>query len=377
MNDSLSRARILVVDDEPINVRILVDLLRPSYDLVVAKNGLEALDRLRGDTAPDLALLDVMMPGMDGLELCRRMKADPRTVEVPVIFVSALGQSNDEMQGFELGAVDYVTKPISPPVLLARVRTHVALRRARLALARQNRSLEQMVAARTGELALTQDATILALASLAAARDHETGAHIRRTQHYVRRLAEELRRHPRFVDALTDRAIETLFKAAPLHDIGKVGIPDAILLKPGRLTAEEFEIMKTHPAIGRQALTAALDRDASPTEFLKAAIDICGSHHEKWDGSGYPEGLRGEQIPLGARLMALADVYDALTSRRIYKDALGHLEAFRIIVEGDGRQFDPAVVAAFLRCVDDFQDIARRYADEDQRNGADRLAGAR
>ena len=358
MSDKDPPCRILVVDDEPINLRILVDLLRPSYDVVVARSGAQALERLSGETLPDLALLDVMMPDMDGFELCRRMKADPRTADAPVIFISALGQADDEARGFALGAVDYIIKPISPPVLLARVRAQASLRLARQGLADQNRSLARILAARAGEVALTQDVTILALTSLATMRDQVAGAHIRRTQRYVRRLAEELGRHPRFADRLSDGAIRTMSQSAPLHDIGNAAIPDAILFKPGKLTAVEFEIVKTHPSIGRDTLMAAISGDSQPTEFLKYAIDICGSHHEKWDGSGYPEGLAGERIPLAARLMALADVYDALTSRRVYKAALDHAAAVRIIREGDGRHFDPAVVAAFLRCADDFRDIA-------------------
>ncbi|MDR3462395.1 MAG: two-component system response regulator [Beijerinckiaceae bacterium] len=364
MNIKELAPRILLVDDEPINVRVLVDLLRPSYELIVAKNGVRALECLQAGPPPDLALLDVVMPEMDGLELCRRMKADPRTAEIPIIFISALGQVHDEMLGFDVGGVDYITKPISPPIVLARVRTHLALRKARQELARQNCTLEDVIAARTRELGLTQDVTIRALASLAETRDNETGAHLKRTQYYVKRLAEELRNHPPFAAALTGRAIELMFKSAPLHDVGKVGIPDAILLKPGKLTEAEFEIMKTHTALGRDALMRALDHE-KPTEFLRYALDICSSHHEKWDGTGYPEGLKGEDIPLAARLMALADVYDALTSRRVYKAAFDHARARQIIEDGSGRHFDPAVVAAFRLCTEDFQQIARTYADED------------
>ena len=364
MNSKDPTPRILLVDDEPINVKVLVDLLRPSYELIVAKNGRQALECLQDSPLPDLALLDVMMPEMNGLELCRRMKADSRTAEIPIIFISALGQIHDEMSGFDLGGVDYITKPISPPIVMARVRTHVALRKAQQELARQNVTLEEIVAARTRELGLTQDATIRALASLAETRDNETGAHLKRTQYYVKRLAEELRGHPPFAAALTKRAIQLMFKSAPLHDIGKVGIPDAILLKPGKLTDDEFAIMKTHAALGRDALTRALDNE-EPTEFLRYAVDICGSHHEKWDGTGYPAGLKGEDIPLAARLMALADVYDALTTRRVYKAAFSHARAQQIIEDGGGRHFDPAVVAAFLRCIEDFQQIAKTYADED------------
>jgi putative two-component system response regulator len=357
------RPRVLVVDDEPINVKILIELLRATYTVVVATNGEQALQRLQPETLPDIVLLDVMMPALDGLEVCRRIKAEPRLAELPVIFVTSLGDAYDETRGFELGAVDYITKPFSPPVVLARLRTHLELCAARRALAARNKSLEEAVAQRTREVVLTQDVTIRALASLAEARDNETGNHVKRTQHYVRRLAEEMRHHPRFVEHLTDRSIDLMFKSAPLHDIGKVGIPDAILLKPGKLTPEEFEIMKTHAALGERALLAAVEDGAAPTDFLRYAVEISGSHHEKWDGSGYPAGLAGEAIPVSARLMAVADVYDALICRRVYKKAFSHEAAVALIEEGSGKHFDPAIVAGFLRCVEDFRAISGVWAD--------------
>ncbi len=361
------RARILVVDDEPINVKVLVDLLRDQYALVVAKDGPQALSRLEGDNLPDLVLLDVMMPDMDGLDVCRRIKEDPRTTDIPVIFVTALGQTHDEAVGFSVGAVDYITKPISPPVVLARVATHLSLRRAQVRLRTENTRLEQRVAERTRDLTRTQDVTIRALASLAETRDNETGNHIRRTQNYVRALAEALRDHPRFRDQLDDRAIDLLFKSAPLHDIGKVGIPDAILLKPGKLTDDEFTIMKTHAALGRTALVKALDGEATGAsiDFLRYAMEIAVGHHEKWDGSGYPAGLKGDAIPLSARLMAVADVYDALISRRVYKPPFPHEKAVSMIAAGKGGHFDPDIVEAFLRISDVFSTIAAEFADSE------------
>lgn len=355
--------RILIVDDEPINVKVLVDLLRPAHHLIVARDGFQALERMASGPLPDLALIDVMMPNMNGLELCRRMKRDARLAEVPVVFVSALGQEHDEAEGFEAGAVDYITKPISPTITQARVRTHLALRRAWRELAVRNHDLEQLVEARTREVALTQDVTVRALASLVETRDNETGRHVIRTQHFVRRLAEEMRKDARYFQVLDDRAVDLMYKSAPLHDIGKVGIPDTILLKAGKLTADEFETMKTHTTLGRQALTAAAGASGENSEFLRYAIEITSSHHEKWDGAGYPRGLKGEQIPLSARLMALADVYDALTSARVYKRAMTHAEAAAIIDAGRGKHFDPAVVDAFMRCQPDFQAIAAEHAD--------------
>ena len=357
------KPRILIVDDEPINVKVLVDLLRPRYGLVVARDGSEALERLKADTLPDLALVDVMMPDMSGLDLCRAMKRDPRLADVPVIFVSALGQSPHEAEGFEAGAADYVAKPFSPSIVLARVGAHLALRRASRELARRNRTLEEAVSERTRELTIAQDVTIHALTALVESRDQETGGHILRTQHYVRALALQMRSDSRYLRLLDDHVVELMCKSSPLHDIGKVAIPDAILLKPAKLTQEEFEVMKTHASIGRDALISAAGDPAKITEFLRYAIEIAGGHHERWDGSGYPQGLKGEAIPLSARLMALADVYDALRCARIYKPAMSHARAREIIIEGRGRQFDPSVVDAFVRCEAVFAEIADSLAD--------------
>jgi len=359
------KPRVLVVDDEPINLKLLADLLRDSYGLSVAKDGPQALARLAADPPPDLVLLDVMMPGMDGMEVCRRIKDDPRTADIPVIFITAMGQPHDEARGFAAGAVDYITKPISPPVVLARLRTHIALRDARHALSDENRDLERRIAERTRDLQRVQDVTIRALASLAETRDNETGNHIRRTQHYVRALALHLRKDPRFAPQLDDETIDLLYKSAPLHDIGKVGIPDAILLKPGKLTDDEFAIMKTHAQLGHDAIFVADEGEHEEIAFLRIAREIAHGHHEKWDGSGYPRGLSGESIPLSARLMAMADVYDALISKRIYKPAFPHAKAAGIIREGRGSHFDPALVDAFDALEREFQDISERYKDED------------
>lgn len=363
------KPRILIVDDEPINLKVMADLLRDSYGLIVAKDGPQALARLAGDPLPDLILLDVMMPGMDGVEVCRRLKGDARTRGVPVIFITAMGQVHDETRGFEVGAVDYITKPISPPVMLARVRTHIALREAQRALADQNRQLEDRMAERTRDLLRAQDATIRAMASLAETRDNETGNHIRRTQNYVLALALHLSRDPRYVGQLDEETIELLYKSAPLHDVGKVGIPDSILLKPGKLSDDEFHVMKTHAALGHDAIFAAEGQAdlaiAGESSFLRIAREIAHGHHERWDGTGYPQGLAGEAIPLSARLMAVADVYDALISRRCYKPPFPHEKAASIIRDGSGSHFDPVVVAAFNALEDEFTDIASRYKDEE------------
>ena len=368
MNDVTAEDKptVLAVDDTPDNLALLGALLREHYIVRVATNGERALAIAAGSPHPDLILLDVMMPGMDGYETCRRLKADARTADIPVIFLTAKTKTEDEMQGFACGAVDYIAKPISPPTVLARVRSHLELKALRDREQRKAEYLEAEVARRTQMIAAVQDVTIMAMASLAETRDNETGNHLRRTQHYVRALATALKDHPRFRQALTPRMIELLFKSAPLHDIGKVGIPDRILLKPGRLTAEEFEVMKTHTTLGYEAIQHAEESLGLEVEFLRMAKEIALSHQEKWDGSGYPQGLAGDAIPLSARLMAVADVYDALISRRVYKEPMPHEQAVAIITEGRGRHFDPDMVDAFLAIQHDFRAIADRFRDSDE-----------
>lgn len=355
---------ILVVDDEPINIVVLSDLLKSSYRVLVATNGEQALLRARSEPKPDLILMDIMMPGMNGYEACKALKADPLTEEIPVIFVSAMSEEVDETQGLAVGAIDYITKPISPAIVSARVKNHLELQAARKKLKQQNLMLEEQVQERTQEVQTTRDISILALASLAETRDNETGAHILRTQRYVKALALELRKNPKYSDQLSDEVIDLLFKSAPLHDIGKVGIPDAILLKPGKLTDDEFTIMKTHATLGHDAiLKAEADLGDQHTSFLRFAREIAYSHHEKWDGSGYPQGLSGESIPLSGRLMAVADVYDALISKRVYKPAFDHEKANGIILEGRGSHFDPDIIEAYQTIEDEFRQIAANYSD--------------
>jgi putative two-component system response regulator len=363
------RVTVLVVDDTPDNLALMNGLLRDDYKVKVANCGEKALKIAVAPIRPDLILLDIMMPGLDGYEVCRRLKADARTRDIPVIFLSAKSDAVDEKHGFELGAVDYITKPVSPPIMLARVRNHLALKAAADFLRDKNAYLEGEVARRTQEVEAIQDVTILAMASLAETRDTDTGNHIRRTQHYVRALARQLCRHPRFSSFLTEENISMLFKSAPLHDIGKVGIPDRILLKPGRFDPEEFEIMKTHTTLGRDAIEHAEQSLGAHVAFLGMAKEIALSHQEKWDGSGYPQGLAGDAIPISARLMALADVYDAIISRRVYKQAMTHACAVGIIEAGRNSHFDPDVVEAFSAIEREFQSIAARFADSDQELG--------
>ena len=355
---------VLVVDDTPDNLSLMSSLLKDHYKVKVANHGEKGLRIAMSDTPPDLILLDIMMPDIDGYEVCRRLKADAKTRGIPVIFLTARSEVEDETRGLELGAADYITKPISPPIVLARVQAHLALKANADFLRDKSEYLEQQVAKRTQEVQAIQDVTIMAMASLAETRDNETGNHIRRTQFYVKRLALELKDHPRFSEYLSGRMIELLYKSAPLHDIGKVGIPDSILMKPGKLTPEEFEIMKSHTTLGRDSIEDAERRLGMKVDFLRMAKEIAYSHQEKWDGSGYPEGLVGDAIPVSARLMALADVYDALISKRVYKPAFSHEEASRIVLEGKGKHFDPDVADAFVAAADDFRIIASQYKDD-------------
>ncbi len=304
-----------------------------------------------------------MMPGLNGFEVCRRLKAEPQTHAIPVIFLTAMDQDIDQEEGFRCGCVDYITKPIAPPVVMARVATHIALKQAYDQLDTTNSNLQREVEQQTRELQKVQEVTIMAMASLAETRDNETGMHLRRTQEYVRVLAEELHQDSPYADQLDATAIDLMTKSAPLHDIGKVGIPDGILLKPGRLTGDEFEVMKTHAEIGARIIASAERSLGTPSSFLRFAREIAHHHHENWDGSGYPDGLAGEAIPLSARLMAVADVYDALICRRIYKQPFSHEDAQRLISEGSGRKFDPLLVEAFQRLAPRFAEIAEALRD--------------
>ncbi|MFQ2153268.1 MULTISPECIES: HD-GYP domain-containing protein [Aeromonas] len=359
-------ATILVVDDTPDNLMLMAELLKDKYRVKLANHGEKALRILAGDPLPDLILLDIMMPGLSGLQVAEQLQQDARTRHIPIIFLTSMAAVESELQGLALGAVDYITKPISPSRVLARVETQIKLKAAADFLRDQNDFLEQEVQRRTREVMAIQEVTIQAMASLAETRDNETGNHIRRTQHYVKLLAELLRDHPRFRHFLNDETIHLLFKSAPLHDIGKVGIPDHILLKPGRLTKEEFEIMMTHTTLGRDAIQRAEDQLGFPVDFLRLAKEIAYSHQEKWDGSGYPQGLSGDDIPISARLMAVADVYDALISHRVYKPGMPHEEAVDIIRQGGGWHFDPDVCAAFLSATEQFKAIAERFSDSEQ-----------
>jgi len=357
----------MVVDDSKTNIDLLVGLLIDEYDIRVARDGLMALELMRQEP-PDLVLLDIMMPGMDGFEVCRQMQAEPLLQDIGVIFVTAMTESLNEQQGLEVGAIDYLTKPIQPAIVKLRVKNHLELQNVKRQLEEQNLLLEDKVRERTKEVLHTQDITIECMASLAETRDPETGNHIQRTKHYVKIMLDiMMEQHPTYCQCNQQKA-ELIVKSAPLHDIGKVGIPDHILLKPGRLTATEFAVIKRHTTYGWRALQVAQDR-AGLNTFLQTAADLAYTHHEKWDGTGYPRGLKGEDIPLCGRIMTIADVYDALISRRSYKDPFSHEKAVHILTCGDGRtipeHFDPKVLAVFKKHHELFFKISQRYGEDE------------
>ena len=355
-DSELPAQRVLAVDDAPENLRLVVETLRNEYVMMVATNGLSALQLAKANPQPDVILLDVVMPGINGYEVCRLLKEDPATRDIPVLFLTSASESNYEARGLGLGAVDYIHKPFQPDLLRTRVRIQTELVRHRT-------QLEKLVRTRTHELTLTREVTIDTLANLAECRSLETGSHIRRTQHYVRLLADAMREFPGYASLLPKTTIEQLEISAPLHDVGKVGVPDAVLLKPGTLTAEEFETMKLHTVYGRDTMAAA-ERKLGGHSFLSIAKDIAFCHHERWDGKGYPQGLSRGWIPLSARIMSVADVYDALRSPRVYKPALTHGKAANIILTGCGTHFDPDVVEAFKQQEMNFQRISIEWADE-------------
>nr|WP_240901849.1 HD domain-containing phosphohydrolase [Wenzhouxiangella sp. XN24] len=354
---------MLIVDDEAVNLALLTRLLRPAYRVRAVNSGARALQAVTSTPRPDLVLLDVLMPDMDGYQVLAALRGRPETHDIPVIFLTALAEADDEERGLQSGAADYITKPIKPAVLQARVGAQLEAKRAREFMRDKNAFLEAEIARRMSDNEAAQQVGIRALAHLAETRDSETGNHILRTQYYVRLLAEHLQTHPRFRDVLTPANIELLAKSAPLHDIGKVGIPDAILQKPGPLTADEWETMKRHARMGYDAIERAEADVDRPVPFLVLAKEIARWHHERWDGTGYPDGLAGEAIPVSARIMAVADVFDAMSSSRAYKAAI-EVDAVRdFILAGSGTQFDPDVTAAFEALYPRFAAIARRHAD--------------
>ncbi len=358
MSSELEKAVVLVVDDDPTNLRFLNEILKESYRPYLAPSGERALLFL-ATRIPDLILLDVEMPQMNGYDVIRTLKRNPAWADIPIIFLTAQEGRDKEQMALDLGAVDYILKPISAGIVRSRVGLHIELQTYR-------KSLEKLVDVRTSQLRRTQDAILDILANMTSFRDNETGAHIRRTTVYTELLVANLRKknHPRYqVDA---RYAESIAKAAKLHDIGKVAVPDNILLKPARLSSLEYELIKQHTVYGAQILDAAIDGlgpgDAS--YFLTVAREIIATHHEHWDGTGYPRGLSGENIPLSGRILAIVDVYDALISHRPYKPSFRHEAAIKTILEDAGSHFDPTLVDLSLSVFDQFREIAQRHKDK-------------
>ena len=340
--NEMTQPTVLVVDDTPDNIMVLDEILRGEYEVRAAINGEVALKIALSETPPDIILLDVMMPGMDGFEVCRRLKEDTQGRKIPVIFVTALGQIQDEAQGFALGAVDYIQKPVSPPLVLARVRTQ-------LALYDQSRALEGLVRERTVELSDTRLEIIRQLGRAAEFKDNETGLHVIRMSHYAHLIAQ--------ASGMDASDAELLLHASPMHDIGKIGIPDRVLLKPGKLDDDEWAIMHRHPEMG-----AAILGD-HPSALIKLARVIAMTHHEKWNGQGYPHGLAGEDIALVGRITAIADVFDALTSERPYKKAWTVDDAVAVIEKDAGSHFDPKLIVPFKQALPEILSYKSKYAD--------------
>lgn len=329
-----------LIDDTPENIQVLMGLRKDEYAVMAATDGERAIALAAREPMPDIVLLDIIMPGIDGYEVCRRLKEGGPTRNIPVIFITALTEERDETHGLELGAVDFVTKPFRPAVVKMRVRSHLELKKHR-------DGLQSLVDGQVEEIKDSHCSTILALSKLAESRDDDTGKHLERTQTYCKMLALELAKSEKFAMIVDEEYAETIFWASPLHDIGKVAIPDAVLNKPGKLTDEEFDFMKTHATRGAETILSVAKRYPN-NFFLNMGLDIARSHHEKWNGKGYPDGIAEHDIPLAARIMAVSDVYDALTSKRCYKEAFSHEKARGIIENDAGTHFDPDIVQAFL-----------------------------
>jgi len=349
---------VLVVDDVEVNRIILREFLSNEYEILEAENGVEALEILfKGDYNPQAVLLDIMMPELDGFGVLEKMKQRPDTAHIPVLFITAANDSETESRGLNEGAVDYIQKPFVEDVVKARVRNHIQLRRYR-------ENLELLLDQKTAQLVETHERTMETLATIIEYRNLESGMHIRRTVDLTRVMVEYLMQNPDYYVKLTKLNPKSLIKAAALHDVGKIGVPDNVLLKPGKLTPEEFEVIKNHSIIGSDIIAKIHANDViDDTGYLARAREICRSHHERWDGKGYPDGLAGEDIPLSARILSVLDVYDALISPRVYKPAFSHEKAIEIITEGSGSQFDPSIVSAFLEIADTIKFVSMSLQD--------------
>ncbi len=355
--------RALIVDDVKSNLLTLNEILKNNYIVQIAMNGNKALEIANKSPSPDIILLDVLMPGMDGYEVCRQLKRGRRTADIPVIFVTSMNEIEDETYGLQIGASDYLRKPVNPDTCRVRVGNQLRLIKNRELLKNRTMLMEKLVLERSLDLLQTQDVTIQCIASLAETRDNETGNHILRTRSYMELLSSSMAQTKLFANKLNEDLMSQIVKSAPLHDIGKVGIPDSILLKPGKLTQEEFEVMKLHTIYGGDALDQA-EKRLGGNSFLQVAREIAYYHHERWDGTGYPNGLSEEEIPLCGRIMAVADVYDALISKRCYKPPFSHAKAVELIVQGSGSQFDPNIIDVFKEVNDSMRILAMKKIDD-------------
>lgn len=351
--------RIMIVDDMPQNLKLLTNMLESrGYQVFAFANGELALKAI-AKNPPDLILLDIKMPELDGYQVCTQLKADKKLAKIPVIFISALAETDDKIKAFQVGGVDYITKPFQFEEINARVQTHLKISELQSKLETHNKHLQELVSAKVKEISESQMAIIFAMAKLVDYRDNDTGNHLERAQEFCRILAIELKNSSPYTKSIDEKFINNIYYSSPLHDIGKVAIPDNILLKPDKLTFEEFEIMKTHATIGAQYLEEVLKKYPQ-NDFVRMGVEIARSSHERWDGKGYPQGLSGEAIPLSARIMAVADVYDAIRSKRSYKKPVDHPTAFSIIISESGSHFDPIVIDAFVRLKDKFEEIYKK-----------------
>lgn len=367
MNDECNkkgRSRILIIDDTPDFLELLANLLEPTYEVRVAESGQKGVALARTEKF-DLILLDIFMPGLNGYVLCEQLKKQSIAINVPVVLMSGYIDAQGEARALDAGAADCLYKPLNLDVLNSRVRSLIMRKIALDQMHARQALLQEALRQHTDHIEMVEQVALQTLVNVVCARDIETGGHIVRTQAYVRMLALHLADQPRFAGELTPEAIELITRSAPLHDIGKVGIPDHILRKPGPLTPREFAVMRTHPVLGLRALQSVERQHTDPPDFLRYAKDIVVAHHEKWDGSGYPHGLAGDLIPVAARLMAVADVYDALISKRVYKEGMPHEDAVQIMLHGSGSHFDPEIIAAFFALASQFSEVAAQHKDND------------
>lgn len=356
---------ILLVDDTFEEAILVSESLKDFYNVIIAENGKRALEIAKCNPEIDLILLDTQMPEMDGYEVCKCLKENKNTRGIPVIFLTETSHQENEQHGIDLGAVDYITKTVSVAILKSRIKNYLQLKNDLNRLTDLNQSLIEEEKRQSDELITTKNVVFLALTALAEARDNDTGHHILRTQTYIKLLAERLESQGKFEKILTESYIDMLYQSAALHDIGKVAISDSILLKPGKLTEDEFEVMKSHSEIGAKVIENIENRLGANVDFLQCAKEIVLYHHEKWNGTGYPSGICGDEIPLAARLMAVVDVYDALTSERVYKSAMSHEKAVGIINSESGIHFDPEIVNAFLGISNEFAKVSEQFKDNE------------